>query len=113
EGRDLDVRPHLRGEALEQAGDDPLLLGGEIATGAVSDAHQPALHLLDVELVSGTGLDALQPPGDVLAAELARRALPARLDVEKTRDLQHGVHHARRVVEHPEASRAEARTRRP
>jgi len=90
---------------------------GLIATLASLDPHPESVPINALVRVGGTpldgtpALDPLEVRGDLAGAELARRALPARLDPQEARVERRDLDDARRVVEDGEPARAEPRAR--
>ena len=68
---------------------------------------------LQVPVGPASGLDRPQRLGDLAGAELAGRALPARLHEQEPRVAVGRLDHAGRVVEHGEPGRSEARSQLP
>ena len=92
----------------EHAADHPLLLHGQVAPVAVGDRAQPVGDDLDVlggGRARGQPVEALGHRG---AAQLAGRALAARLVRQEAGHGQGHLDHRRRVVEHPEPGGAHA-----
>ena len=70
----------------------------QVAAVGVGDLGEPGADHGDVLVGAPAGLDLVQAVGDLLAAELARRALAARLHVQEPRELERHLHHARGLV---------------
>ena len=104
----FEMPDEVLGERAQEAGDHPLLLRPEIAAVRVGDGLEPGADELDVALGPDAVGDVVEVRGDLAGPELARRALPARLDVEEPAHHQRHGDHVRGVVVDDEPAGAEA-----
>ena len=103
----LDVGGEVVREGAQQARHDPLLLDGEVAAVAVGHDPEPLGDDVEVAVAAAPAGDPFEGAGDRAGAELARRALAARLDPQEPRQHRGDLDHARRVVVDDEPGRAE------
>ena len=107
----LEVRLEVLGERAQDAADQLLLLDGQEAAVAVGDDREPVVDALEARVGAASGRDVVERARDRAGTELARRALPARLDEQEPREHGRDVDHARGVVVDDEPRRAEPAAR--
>ena len=102
------VRGDVFGEGPQNAGDHGALLNREVAAVTVGHDAEVLLDASQVDIGAFACADAVERGGDLHGAELARRALPAGLDVEKARESGGHFDHAGTVVVDDEPAGAES-----